>query len=140
MASPAVANGVIYIYSNDGIAENIGSDGTSRRLGLRCQRRTGTVLWEKKMTPGAFGGVAVANGLMFFTTLDGTIHALNTDDGGAVEQQDARWRRDEGSWWCDRGWRNGLCRCRLGLDAAAGSPSRWRNRLRSARRGVKSDE
>jgi outer membrane protein assembly factor BamB len=28
-----------------------------------------------------FGGIAIANGLMFFTSLDGVIHALRTEDG-----------------------------------------------------------
>ena len=84
MASPAVANGVIYIYSNDGIAENIGSDGPPAGSAFAVNGETGAVLWETKMTPGAFGGIAVANGLMFFTTLDGTIHALNTDTGAEL--------------------------------------------------------
>jgi outer membrane protein assembly factor BamB len=81
MASPAVANGIIYIYSNDGIAENFGSDGPTAGSAFAINGETGAKIWETKYAQGAFGGVAVANGLMFFTTLDGTIHALNTDTG-----------------------------------------------------------
>ncbi|MFT3926154.1 MAG: PQQ-binding-like beta-propeller repeat protein [Myxococcales bacterium] len=81
MASPAVADGVIYVYSNDGIAENFGSDGPTAGSAFAIDGATGNHIWETKFQQGAFGGIAVANGLMFFTTLDGSIHALNTENG-----------------------------------------------------------
>jgi polyvinyl alcohol dehydrogenase (cytochrome) len=81
MASPAVADGVIYVFSNDGIAENIGSDGPSAGSAFALDGATGDTIWQTEMKPGAFGGIAVANGLVFFTTLDGVIHALDAKDG-----------------------------------------------------------
>ena len=84
MASPAVAHGVIYVFSNDGIAENIGSDGPPAGSAFALNGETGQILWRTEIQPGAFGGIAVANGLMFFTTLDGTIYALNTDNGAVL--------------------------------------------------------
>ncbi len=86
MASPAVADGVIYVFSNDGIAENYGSDGPGSGSAFALNGETGQILWRTEIKPGAFGGIAVANGLMFFTTLDGTIYALNTDDGAVLWQ------------------------------------------------------
>ncbi len=84
MASPAVANGGIYVYSNDGVDMNIGSDGPTTGSAFALNGETGAIIWQTKLQQGAFGGVAVANGLMFFTTLDGTIHALNTDTGAEL--------------------------------------------------------
>lgn len=84
MASPAVADGVIYVYSNDGITENFGSGGPMAGSAFALDAETGKKLWETKMEPGAFGGIAVANGLMFFTTLDGVVHALDTEDGSEL--------------------------------------------------------
>lgn len=81
MASPAVANGVIYVYSNDGIAANFGSSGPGSGSAFALDAATGNILWQQPMTPGSFGGIAIANGLMFFTTLDGKIHALDITNG-----------------------------------------------------------
>lgn len=81
MASPAFADGRIYIFSNNGIAANLGSMGPGSGSAFAVDGASGDIVWRKELTPGAFGGVAVANGVVFFTTLDGSIHALDADTG-----------------------------------------------------------
>jgi polyvinyl alcohol dehydrogenase (cytochrome) len=81
MASPAVANGKIYVYSNDGSKGNFGTSGPAAGVAFRVDGATGHIDWQTPIVPGAFGGIAVAGGVMFFTTLDGFIHALDADTG-----------------------------------------------------------
>jgi polyvinyl alcohol dehydrogenase (cytochrome) len=81
MHSPAYANGVIYIVSN------------TARTGTRTQQRpnggsafaldaaTGAVLWSRVLPAGGFGGISVANGLMYFMTWDGLLRVLNAANG-----------------------------------------------------------
>ena len=44
----------------------------------------GTVLWQTQLDAGGFGGVSVANGLMLFTTHEGTLHILDTSSGAPL--------------------------------------------------------
>lgn len=64
-SSPAIANGVLYAPSNDGIMHAL--DAT-----------TGTQLWSYSATGSIDSSPAVANGVIYFTTTDGYIYALNT--------------------------------------------------------------
>lgn len=81
MASPAVADGVIYVVSNDGEKGNFGGGGPAHAEAFAVDGKSGDVKWHVPVEPGVFGGIVVANGLMFFSSLDGKVHALNTDDG-----------------------------------------------------------
>jgi len=81
MASPAVADGKIYVYSNNGSKGNYGTNGPASGVAFCLDGATGNIDWQVPMTPGAFGGIAIANGVMFFETLDGKIHALDADTG-----------------------------------------------------------
>ncbi|HEX6455040.1 MAG TPA: PQQ-binding-like beta-propeller repeat protein [Solirubrobacterales bacterium] len=46
--------------------------------------KTGKVLWEQEYTAAAFGSPVVMNDLVFFTTFDGTVHAVDQKNGGEV--------------------------------------------------------
>lgn len=46
--------------------------------------KTGKVLWEQSYTSAAFGSPVVMNELVFFTTFDGTVHAVDQKSGGEV--------------------------------------------------------
>jgi polyvinyl alcohol dehydrogenase (cytochrome) len=77
----AYADGNIYVVSNTGIA---GSGADTMPSGCRAfaiRAADGESVWETPLSVGSLGGVAVANGVMYFTTAEGTLHALATDDG-----------------------------------------------------------
>lgn len=74
----AYADGVIYAVANTAIG---GSSRTNTvptaAVATALDASSGSPLWQKTVSPGGFGGVAVAGGLMYFTTHDGTLHALD---------------------------------------------------------------
>lgn len=47
---------------------------------------TGEVEWNAKFGSPAYGGATVVNDLVFTTTADGVVHALDVDSGGEVWQ------------------------------------------------------
>lgn len=90
MASTAYANNSIYVASNEGI-ESLTEDAVCF-LEIELARpkssdvisldaTTGAERWRKRVTPGVFGGLTVANGVVYFTTVDGHVRALATADG-----------------------------------------------------------
>ncbi len=50
---------------------------------------TGKILWTHKFDHVAFGGVTVVNDLVFTSTLDGMVYALNRKDGSVAWQWQA---------------------------------------------------
>lgn len=46
--------------------------------------KTGKILWEQEYPAAAFGSPVVMNDLVFFTTFDGTVRALDQKSGGEV--------------------------------------------------------
>jgi alcohol dehydrogenase (cytochrome c) len=46
--------------------------------------KTGNVEWEQEFPAAAYGSPVVMNDVVFFTTFDGTVHALKTDSGGEL--------------------------------------------------------
>jgi alcohol dehydrogenase (cytochrome c) len=48
---------------------------------------TGKVKWEHQLTVSPYGGTTVVNDLVFTTTYDGVVHAVNTHTGQEVWQQ-----------------------------------------------------
>ncbi len=48
--------------------------------------KTGKVKWTRKFTAPAYGAATAVNDLVFVTTFDGTVHALDADTGGEVWQ------------------------------------------------------
>jgi polyvinyl alcohol dehydrogenase (cytochrome) len=86
MASTAYANGVIYVASNNGNtggAAGVGG-GPGEATIFALDAATGDVRWRVTVTPGTFGGLAVANGLLFVPTLAGEARAYDIDDGNLL--------------------------------------------------------
>ena len=83
MASTAYADGVIYVASNHG--NSGGSAGVGGGPGeatlFALEAGTGSVRWSVATTPGTFGGLAVANGMLFVPTLAGETRAYDVADG-----------------------------------------------------------
>ncbi|HET8565028.1 MAG TPA: PQQ-binding-like beta-propeller repeat protein [Solirubrobacterales bacterium] len=46
--------------------------------------KTGKILWEQEYPSAALGSPVVMNDLVFFTTFDGTVHAIDQKSGGEV--------------------------------------------------------
>jgi outer membrane protein assembly factor BamB len=90
---PAIAGGVVYVsvlnfatlYQGD-FMNPFGFGGlelaTSEVLALELA--TGNVLWSKALPVANFGAVTVVNDLLFTSTNDGTIYALDRATGGTV--------------------------------------------------------
>src|SRR5262249_35838863 len=68
LASPTIADGVVYIGSSDG-----------RFYGLDL--RTGSKKWEFKTGARVTSSAAVANGIVFFESFDGNFYALDAATG-----------------------------------------------------------
>ena len=83
MASSAYADGVIYVASNNGSTG--GSAGVGGGPGeatiFALDAADGNVRWRVTTTPGTFGGVALANGILFVPTLAGEARAYDIADG-----------------------------------------------------------
>src|SRR5262249_28002306 len=80
MVTAAEQDGVVYINSNKWVAFGIFS-GTQSPLDTSAtfalDARDGTVLWQTPMPAPMFGAMAVANGVVYQGTIDGTVHALS---------------------------------------------------------------
>jgi polyvinyl alcohol dehydrogenase (cytochrome) len=86
MASTAYANGVIYVASNNGNtggAAGIGG-GPGEATIFALDAANGAIRWQVKVNPGTFGGLAVANGILFVPTLAGEARAYDTDNGNLL--------------------------------------------------------
>lgn len=51
---------------------------------VAIEQSTGKIVWEHKLPHSAFGAATVVNDLVFTTTFDGTVWALNAETGEAV--------------------------------------------------------
>jgi polyvinyl alcohol dehydrogenase (cytochrome) len=90
LATTAYANDTIYVASNEGI-ESLTEDPVcfleielarpKQADVIALNATSGAERWRKRVTPGVFGGVTVANGVAYFTTVDGYVRALATADG-----------------------------------------------------------
>jgi polyvinyl alcohol dehydrogenase (cytochrome) len=86
MASTAYANGVIYVVSNNGNtggAAGVGG-GPGEATIFALDAVNGAVRWQVTVNPGTFGGLAVANGVLFVPTLAGEARAYDTDNGNLL--------------------------------------------------------
>jgi polyvinyl alcohol dehydrogenase (cytochrome) len=86
MASTAHANGVIYVASNNGStggAAGVGG-GPGEATIFALDAADGAIRWRVTVNPGTFGGLAVANGLLFVPTLSGEARAYDTDNGNLL--------------------------------------------------------
>lgn len=82
MGSAAYAQGTIYVTSNTGEPTAIvGAGGPPGSTAFALRAANGDILWKTPLSNGSFGGVSVANGVVFATTIDGMLYALDTRDG-----------------------------------------------------------
>jgi outer membrane protein assembly factor BamB len=90
-SSPAVVNGVAYVGTRD-------EDGTEHNGVLAVDFATGRKLWRFATEAQVQASPAVAHGLVFASTVRGTLHALDAATGAE------RWRRAVGGGEVNRGW------------------------------------
>ncbi len=82
MHSAAYNNGRIYVVNNTAIVGGTRNDPVPSSSVVRAlDAATGAIQWSTSLTSGGFGGVSIANGLMYFTTWDGLLRVINTADG-----------------------------------------------------------
>jgi outer membrane protein assembly factor BamB/lysophospholipase L1-like esterase len=90
MVTAAVSDGVIFVNSNKWRAFGFVTTGHHNPLDtsstFALDARDGRILWEKPMPAPMFGALSVANGVVYHGTIDGTVHALSTDDGTELWQ------------------------------------------------------
>jgi outer membrane protein assembly factor BamB len=82
MHSPAYANGFIYVVNNtsdQGTGRNDAIPGSSTINAVNAA--TGAIAWQTPLPAGGFGGVSIANGLMYFMTWDGQLRVVDTANG-----------------------------------------------------------
>jgi polyvinyl alcohol dehydrogenase (cytochrome) len=83
MATAAYANGVIYVASNDGATGGEagvgGGPGACTIFALNAA--DGTTKWEVASTPGTFGALTVANGVLYAPSLAGEMRAYDVNNG-----------------------------------------------------------
>jgi polyvinyl alcohol dehydrogenase (cytochrome) len=83
--TPAYADGVIYVVGNTAIAATSRVDAVpATATAFALDATDGTILWSTDLEAGGFGGVSVAGDLMWFTTHEGTLRALDIDAGSEV--------------------------------------------------------
>jgi polyvinyl alcohol dehydrogenase (cytochrome) len=81
----AYADGVVYLVGNTSIEATSRADAVpASATAFALDAASGDILWQTDMEEGGFGGVSVANGMMLFTTHEGTLHVLDTTDGSAL--------------------------------------------------------
>jgi polyvinyl alcohol dehydrogenase (cytochrome) len=85
MASTAYADGVIFVVSNNGTSGGgAGTPGPGEATVFALDADNGDVRWQKTVTPGTFGALAVANGILFVPTLMGELRAFDVRDGALL--------------------------------------------------------
>jgi outer membrane protein assembly factor BamB len=75
-----IVNHPLTVSGNQQLGEAGGLEGGMAALDIK----TGKVEWEQEYPAAAFGSPVVMNDLVFFTTFDGTVHALDAKSGGEV--------------------------------------------------------
>jgi polyvinyl alcohol dehydrogenase (cytochrome) len=75
----AYAHGTVYVVGNTSLNPS-GLYPTSADL-LAVNAADGRVKWRRSLPSGGFGGIAVANDVLFFTTWDGTLRAHSATTG-----------------------------------------------------------
>jgi len=76
VASPAFANGMVFVTSNDAEA------GETAVAALDAA--TGAVVWDERLPMQTFSGVAYANGVVFVGTLASTLTAFDATNGAVL--------------------------------------------------------
>lgn len=87
MAPAAVANGSVYVVSNNGTR-------SSTVFALRSE--DGMQQWKHDITDPTFGGPAYANGVLYVGDQAGNIYALSATDGGELWKTSVPQRRGGG--------------------------------------------
>jgi polyvinyl alcohol dehydrogenase (cytochrome) len=89
MTTAAVGDGVVYVASNIWVGSifDFGSDENSAVV-YALDAATGTTLWQRPMPRPVFGALTLAGGVVWHTTIDGTLHGLEAATG--VELWNAR--------------------------------------------------
>jgi polyvinyl alcohol dehydrogenase (cytochrome) len=84
MTTAAYANGTIYVSSNQWVNvldfHNAGNTSTTFAL----DATTGAIEWETDLPSPAFGALAYANGVVYQTTVKGTVYALDGSSGAVL--------------------------------------------------------
>jgi outer membrane protein assembly factor BamB len=91
MGASAYANGSLYVASNHGVSGWL-TDKPRAQADVEHAYPTsatvfalnaddGTIRWQSDITPGAAGGVTIANGVVYVPTTDGVLDAFASDDG-----------------------------------------------------------
>jgi len=78
----AYDDGTIYVVGNTGVSatdRSIAVPTTATAFALDAA--SGDILWSTDLDTGGFGGVSIAGDLMLFTTHEGSLRILATDDG-----------------------------------------------------------
>lgn len=75
-----IVNHPLTVSANQQLGEAGGLEGGLAAVDIK----TGKVDWEQKFAEAAFGSPVVMNDLVFVTTFDGTVHALDVKSGGEV--------------------------------------------------------
>jgi polyvinyl alcohol dehydrogenase (cytochrome) len=86
MASPAVANGTIFVASNawsSGGATGF-ENAANKNTVFALSAADGAERWRTTLDYPCLGGLAVANGVLYLTTTGGFIHALNAETGAPL--------------------------------------------------------
>ncbi len=81
---PVVENPATYIPSSPNFVSGFALNGGSGTF-VAIDAATGGILWEHKLPKGMnFGGATVVNDLVFTSTADGTVYALDRETGAEV--------------------------------------------------------
>jgi outer membrane protein assembly factor BamB len=82
MGGRAYANDTIYVVSNSSAATTNFNARPTACIAVALSASDGAIKWQTPFpTTGMFGGVGYANGAVFFSTVDGAIHALDAGHG-----------------------------------------------------------
>lgn len=81
----AYANGTIYVVANTEETATSRADARPTKADLiAIDAATGAISYRVALPAGGFGGVSVANGVLYFTTWDGTLRAHSAATGAAL--------------------------------------------------------
>ncbi len=86
MHSAAYNSGGIFVVNNTGaiVGGSRNDPVPTSSVARRLNAATGAIVWSTNISAGGFGGVSIANGLMYFTTWNGVLWVLNASTGAVV--------------------------------------------------------
>jgi outer membrane protein assembly factor BamB/predicted MPP superfamily phosphohydrolase len=90
-SSPAIANGVVYIGTRD-------EDGGEHNAIHAVDQETGRKLWQSKSDAQVQASPAVADGLVYASSIRGTLYAMNATNGQII------WKKIVGKDEVQRAW------------------------------------